>query len=89
MQDLYTRHHPLQKLGEARTLISELGGDQDNDEDLKAAMLYQVISRLAKGNLSFFPLLLDEALNEDEDDADVDPKWLKHKPRLPVHFPDE
>lgn len=82
--DLFHRHHPLQMLGEARTLVGQLNGDENDDYDLKAAMLYLVISRLAKGNLSFFPLLLDESLNDDEDEANIDLKWSKHSPEAPL-----
>lgn len=52
-------------------------------------MLYQVISRLSKGNLSFFPLLLDDSLDEDNDSLNSDPKWAKYEPEIPETYWDD
>lgn len=51
--------HPLQMIAEARQLAWDLGGGYD-DAALRAGMLYQLISTLAKYNPSLFGLLLEE-----------------------------
>lgn len=60
MEQVYSEFHPLRMLGEARTLILYLHGDEWSDTDLRAAMLYQLISRLSKSNLALFDILLQE-----------------------------
>lgn len=59
MYQLYGTYHPLKMLGEARTLATILRGRVNRDADIKAAMLYVVISRISNANPAVFDLLLD------------------------------
>lgn len=60
MKHLYGESHPLQMLAEARMFARSLSRRSANeDARLRAAMLYQVISRLAKEIPSFFEVILD------------------------------
>lgn len=60
MMQVYSEFHPIQMLEAARTLIQYLHGDECSDTDLRAAMLYQVISRLSISKPDFFDILLEE-----------------------------
>lgn len=57
---LYTEVHPLQMLGEARTMAFELAGNPADDDDLRAGMLYVILSRLARRPPGFWDITTGE-----------------------------
>lgn len=59
MRHVYNESHPLQMMGEARMLVCSLRGSIRSDADHRAAMLYQLVSRLAQADPSFFARLMD------------------------------